>query len=405
MNYNQLLPEVQAYIRSFFASRNDARYVYHNLNHTESVVQAAARIANHFQLDERDFFTVIVAAWFHDTGYFLDAANHEAESARLATSFLEGKEMDPEITAAVRGCILATRLPQTPHTLPECIVCDADLFHLGTEDFSRNNKFMHKEAEAVKGTAISNDQWRAGTIRLLESHHYHTDYCRLVLDDTKDRNLQKLRDKSNKQRMKTDITSAPPPAKEKNENGPDKKSKNGKKRPEKGIETMFRITSSNNQRLSNMADNKAHIMITVNSIILSAIISLLLRKLDSNAYLAIPTYIILAVCVITIIFSILATRPSLPKGKFTEDDIAQKRVNLLFFGNFYKMSLADYTSGMLQIMEDRDFLYGSLIKDVYAQGIVLGRKYRLLRISYNVFMFGLIISVMAFIVATLSAGK
>ena len=152
-----------------------------------------------------------------------------------------------------------------------------------------------------------------------------------------------------------------------------------------------------------MADNKAHIMITVNSIILSAIISLLLGKINNKQdYLAIPTYMILAVSVSTIIFSILATRPSLPKGTYTEQDLTDKKVNLLFFGNFYKMSLDAYTDGMRQVMADRDFLYGSLIKDVYSQGIVLGRKYRLLRISYNIFMFGLIIAVLAFVTASIA---
>jgi hypothetical protein len=162
---------------------------------------------------------------------------------------------------------------------------------------------------------------------------------------------------------------------------------------------MFRITSTNHQRLSDMADNKAHIMISTTSIILSVILSILLRKLEDNPHLIIPTMILLIVCVVTMVFSILATRPSIPEGIFTTDDIKGKKVNLLFFGNFYRMNLDDYQRGMLKMMEDRDFLYGSLIKDVYAQGVVLGRKYRLLRIAYNVFMFGIVAAVLAFIVA------
>ena len=403
MNYDSLLSEIKAYVRSFFATHYDARYAYHELRHTESVVHSAMEIANHFQLNEQDFFIVVSAAWFHDAGYFVDAARHEAESALLAASFLKSRNITEQIINAVSGCILATKLPQSPKGLLEQIVCDADLYHLGTDDFPATNKLMRKEVEAVKGISISGKQWREDTIRLLEHHHYHTDYCRLLLNDTKSKNMKKLKDKSDKQKMEA-IVMPEPPLKESEGNIPDKKVKETQKRPDKGIETMFRITSSNNQRLSNMADNKAHIMITVNSIILSAIISLLLRKLDSNAFLAIPTYIILTVCVLTIIFSILATRPGLPAGKFTEEDIADKKVNLLFFGNFYKMSLDAYTKGMLQVMEDRDFLYGSLIKDVYSQGIVLGRKYKLLRISYNIFMFGLIISVIAFIIATMTVG-
>ena len=146
-------------------------------------------------------------------------------------------------------------------------------------------------------------------------------------------------------------------------------------------------------------------MITVNSIILSAIISILLRKLDENSYLMIPSFMLLASSVITMIFSIVATRPSIPNGYFSKKDLEEKKVNLLFFGNFYRMSLPEYKEGMEMMMADEDFLYGSLIMDGYAQGKVLGRKYRLLRISYNVFMFGLILSVLAFIIAVTFYGK
>ena len=105
------------------------------------------------------------------------------------------------------------------------------------------------------------------------------------------------------------------------------------------------------------------------------------------------------------VISILATRPSIPTGVFTDQDVREKRVNLLFFGNFYKMSLQKYTDGMNSVMNDKEFLYGTLITDVYSQGVVLGRKYKLIRIAYNIFMFGLIISVLAFITAYSVYGK
>ena len=169
--------------------------------------------------------------------------------------------------------------------------------------------------------------------------------------------------------------------------------------PERGVETMFRISSTNHQRLSDMADNKASIIITVNSIILSAVISLLLRRLPQEPYLTIPTFMLVSISLGAMVFAILATRPNLPKRVFTMEDIENKDINLLFFGNFYKMSLEDYNTGMHKMMEDREFLYGSLIRDNYGQGVVLGKKYRLLRLSYNIFMFGLIVSVIAFLAA------
>ncbi|MFC4197058.1 Pycsar system effector family protein [Pedobacter jamesrossensis] len=167
---------------------------------------------------------------------------------------------------------------------------------------------------------------------------------------------------------------------------------------EKGVETMFKITATNNQRLTSLADNKAHILITVNSIILSAIISILLRKLEDSSYLIYPTFILLSISLISMIFAILATRPNIPDGRFSHVRSKEQSDNLLFFGNFYRMSLQEYSQGMLKIMYDKKLIYQSLIKDIYGQGIVLGKKYLLLRIAYNVFMFGLIVSVLAFLV-------
>lgn len=422
MNFSELLQRVARHQLDFFQSQADSHLVYHNLPHTQGVVKAASQIADHYQLNERDYFIVASAAWFHDAGYYIDYSDHESRGADLAAAFLHGLGVEEPVIDEIRQCILATRMPQAPLNLLQQIVCDADLFHLGTSEFPDKNKLMRKEVQLKTGAAINKDEWRLGTIRLLENHHYFTSYCQLLLNDTKQENLNRLKGKAEEKKEKAARKQVQPPVAEP-VSGPsatavpaepvspladtpksaEKESRN--KRPDRGIETMFRITSNNNQRLSDMADNKAQIMITVNSIILSAVISILLRKLEEYSYLAWPTYLILTVSVLTIIFSILATRPSLPTGTFTQQDIDEKKVNLLFFGNFYKMNLPDYSAGMLQVMNDRDFLYGTLIKDVYAQGVVLGRKYKLLRISYNIFMFGLIASVLAFVAASILSGK
>jgi hypothetical protein len=168
-----------------------------------------------------------------------------------------------------------------------------------------------------------------------------------------------------------------------------------------GIETLLKVTASTDQRLSDMADNKAQILITVNSIIISAIISLLLRKLKDNSFLVLPSYLLLTVSLATMILAILSTRPSIPRGRFSAKDIEDKKVNLLFFGNFYRMKLDDFAAGMKNVLHDKEYLYDSLIKDIHTQGVVLGRKYRLLRAAYNVFMFGLIIAIITFIVSSM----
>jgi hypothetical protein len=148
--------------------------------------------------------------------------------------------------------------------------------------------------------------------------------------------------------------------------------------------------------LSQMADNKANILISVNAIVLSVVISALFPKLESNTHLTIPVIVLVVVCVTVIVFAILATRPNISGGTFTKEDIASKQTNLLFFGNFYKMGLHDYDWGMMEMLTDKNYLYSSIIKDSYFLGVVLAKKYRLLRVAYNIFMYGLILAMIAF---------
>jgi predicted metal-dependent HD superfamily phosphohydrolase len=415
MNYVQMLEQVKDAAQLFFQTHEKPPLVYHNLAHTEQVVAQAAQIARHYQLNDYDFFIVASAAWFHDTGYYItDGENHEEAGAELLTDFLKSRNVDEVTINAIRGCIMATKMPQLPNNLLEQIICDADLFHLGTDSFSDTNKMMRKEVSSRKGVKVSKAEWRAGTIAFLSAHHFKTDYGRNLLEPVKQQNLAALKAKALEEKLEevesnnqgaptvapADTSIVAVDAPESN-----KKKKKNDDRPDRGIETMFRISSGNHQRLSDMADNKAHIMITTTSIILSVLLSVLLRKLEDNPHLVIPTMMLLLVCVTTMVFCILATRPNLPYGTFTQEDIDEKKVNLLFFGNFYRMNFQEYNAGMLKMMNDRDFLYGSLIRDLYSQGKVLGRKYRLLRVGYNVFMFGIIASVLAFILAVTVIGE
>jgi predicted metal-dependent HD superfamily phosphohydrolase len=409
MNYKNLQEEVKKYVLDYFHTHQDEKLVYHNLEHTQDVVKATMQIANHYQLNDRDFFIVTTGAWFHDTGYFEDLQNHEEKGADLAVEFLKIKNVPADVRDAVMQVILSTKMPQRPTNQLENILCDGDLFHLGTDDFTKKRKLMHQEIELIHHQDFGKNEWRRKDIDFLESQHYHTDYCALLLNDQKAKNIEKLREKlkdKDVHKVEEEVealevvnTGEIPEKQEK------LLKKKNKERPDKGIETMFRITSSNNQRLSDMADNKAQLLITVNSIILSLIVSLVLRRLEDNAFLIVPTFILLMVALSCIIFSILATRPSIPDGLFTDNDLERKKVNLLFFGNFYKMALSDYSKGMVRVMNDKEFLYGTLITDVYSQGVVLGRKYKLIRIAYNIFMFGLIAAVLAYVVAYIAYGK
>ncbi|MFM8448989.1 MAG: Pycsar system effector family protein, partial [Haliscomenobacter sp.] len=167
----------------------------------------------------------------------------------------------------------------------------------------------------------------------------------------------------------------------------------------RGVETMFRTTYRSHTTLSALADNKANIMLSINGIIISIVISSLVPKLSQEHRLIIPTFILLAVCLSSLVFAILASSPKVTKGVYTKEDIKNRTSNLLFFGNFYKMPIEEYHWGVMEMIQDKDFLYSSMTRDLYYLGLVLAYKYRLLRICYMVFMVGLIVSVLSFGVA------
>lgn len=171
--------------------------------------------------------------------------------------------------------------------------------------------------------------------------------------------------------------------------------------PTRGIESMFRLTARHQISLTSLSDNKANIMISVNSIILSIVVTIIIRNISENPNLILPTFAMLLTNLLTIIFAVLATRPHISSGTFTEDDIKAKKVNLLFFGNFYNMEFEDYDRAIKEMIKDSEYLYGNLIQDQYSLGLVLAKKYKLLRTCYSIFMFGIIVSVIAFAVAIL----
>ena len=103
--------------------------------------------------------------------------------------------------------------------------------------------------------------------------------------------------------------------------------------------------------------------------------------------------------VISIILSIIVTRPNITAGRFIKEDVINKEVNLLFFGNFHQMEINEFKDGLREMINDKEYLFASMTKDLYFLGKVLNRKYKILRWNYNIFMIGIIISIIAIIIS------
>ena len=420
-NQLPLIQDARSLVTELLTNKLSKSIRFHTLRHTQEVVAASEKLAAHQPLTEDDHLALIIAAWFHDTGYITGSAkDHETTSVQLATEFLTAHAAGEDLKKKVIGCINATRMPQNPTNAIEQIICDADLFHLGTDDFKEKGRLLREELEEFGEKEVSKKDWRKINIRFLEGHKYFTSYAQEKLQPEKEIHLagllqkenkidetksdkkekEKHKDKSNDE-MKPDkkIKEKPDNAIMKAEAAEAKAKKAKENQTERGINTVFRIMAQNQNNLTGMADSKANIIISVNSIILSIVISQLVTKLEANPNLLYPVILLVGVCISAIIFAILATRPNVSHGKFTEEDVKNKSTNLLFFGNFFRMSLKDYDWAMQEMLADKDYLYSSIVKDNYFLGVVLARKYRFLRIAYSIFMYGLILVIIAFVLS------
>ncbi len=393
----EILSNASQYVNDLLREKLPSWAVYHNFNHTAEIVEAVKEIGESSKLSKTEMEIALLAAWFHDTGYIEGADGHEARSADIASAFLREHGYPADRIERVAGCIKATMVPQNPKNLLEEVLCDADMVHLGKKKFFEKSDLMRLEFERRMDKSFSDLEWLNNSIEFLARHQYHTKYAREAFSKRSEKNMIRLQERiRDASEMDGERLAKVEAKQEKNALKEEQK-----KRPERGIETMFRVVPKNHLDLSGLADHKANILISTTAVIKAIVFSSLISKLDTNPHLIIPTFILLTVSLSTMIFAILATRPIVTTGRFTREDIEQKRANLLFFGNFHRMPLEDFQWGMNEMMKDREYLYDSMVKDLYFLGKVLGVKYRYLRIAYTIFMYGLIVSVVAFGIAFL----
>lgn len=383
----EIVKETDDFVLNLFKEKLPNTFLYHNYTHTKRVYKSINEIIEGSQIDVKDAKVLRLAALLHDTGYIKTRDGHEEESVKIATKYLEEKEIDKETIEAVNKCIMATKFKDTPKSNLEEIIRDADSSHFGKDYFKEASEFLRQEYKQQNIHDYTPIQWRDENIKVLvEKHQFYSEYALKNWQKQKEDNLASLiKDKKkDKKRRRKETMKAQLKAKYKDAS------------PERGIQTFYRTALRNHIKLSDIADTKANILLSVNAIIISLVLSNLLSKLDSNPFLVIPSAIFVVSSTITMILAVIATRPNVTRGEFTKEDVEQKRVNLTFFGNFHRMELSQYQWAIEELLKDRDYVYSSLTKDLYFLGKVLDRKYRILRWTYTIFVLGIIISILAF---------
>jgi len=391
-----LVQHAQAHVEPLLTAGLDPRLTYHTLAHTTYVVKQAHALADAAALPPAQAEELLLAAWFHDTGYLDIYDGHEYQSLARAEAWLREQRVAPARIEVIKNLIRATHRDEPANTELEKMLVDADMSNLAADDFRARAELIRTEWELRLDKSYTNEEWAELQLAFMTGHKYLSEAGKARFKKDFKKNTEEQRDLLKKAQKK---------AKKK-----EKKATDTLAEPKRGIETMFRTMYSNHMKLSDMADKKAGMMIQLNAVILSIIITYLGAKssilaptgnasFTRNPILAVPMGVLLVTALGSVTSAILSAQPDVTSFKWLKKNpeiATNRRVNLLFFGQFTKLSLQHFQEGMRELMRQKDTLYNNMVTDVYYLGEVLDRKYKLLRVSYSIFMVGLILTALSF---------
>jgi hypothetical protein len=176
----------------------------------------------------------------------------------------------------------------------------------------------------------------------------------------------------------------------------EKKNKDKKAEQLRGVETMYRVTYQNHIALSQLADNKANMLISINGVIISVMIAIVTR-LGQVSWSLLPLVVLIGGSLVSLGFAVIAARPRLGRGRVTLEDVRNGTGNVLFFGQFTTMSLEDFQEALKTLTKDRKLLYDHLGRQLYHMGESLNGKYRVLQVAYTVFFASMAVATVVFI--------
>ncbi|MCB9266971.1 MAG: HD domain-containing protein [Lewinellaceae bacterium] len=380
----------ERYVTELLKDKLTEDHRYHSLKHTLKVRDAALELGRMMQLEEDDLEVLGLAALFHDTGFSETYEGHEAVSGQIARAFLESHDYPEEKIRQVRLLIDATYPAKYPSSTLESLIKDADLSNLGSERYFETLKNLRYEWAIFLNQAYDDREWYKMNYKFVKDHEYFTPAAKALYGPQWNVNRKKLKE------LRNDHSSSGEKTDHKKVEKKSSKLPGGNISASKSAQMMFKTALRNHLDLSNLADNKANIMLSVNALIITIVMPLAASYVRSNLYLLIPMGTLLATCLISMIFATLATRPIKMMGYTSRELIDSGKSNLFFFGNFYKMTFSEYQEGMEQVVADDKNLESSIMRDLYYLGHSLGRKYNQLRICYTIFMYGVIATVIIF---------
>lgn len=384
-NGREIIIKVREYIEELLKENLKPEFLYHNINHTLEVYNNCSDIADGLELTGKEKEILLLAALFHDTGFVNKYDGHEEEGAKIAEDLLGNEKYPQENISEIKKLILSTKKEVKPSDKLEEIMHDADIAHIGKKGFFRKGDFLRLELEKIKNKSYSDMDWAKMQLDFLSSNKFYTVYAAEKFETRHAKNINRQRKIiANIKKEEVNVSTG--------------------KYIGRGIDTLYRTTFRNHINLSEIADGKANMMISINTIILSVIITLAASGLTlsqqffiENFRFTFPVFTLMIGSLASVIFAILSAKPNVTKGKINIEDLEKSKKSILFFGNFVMLEMEKFIEGIKKLKHDQSILYDSMSVDLYYLGKVLSKKYRLLSYSYIIFMSGLVVSVLSFI--------
>jgi predicted metal-dependent HD superfamily phosphohydrolase len=388
MKSNPMVKDVSEYVFNLFKEKLSPDYVYHNYTHTLETVKACKKLSSTYNLTSRDYEILMLAAWFHDTGYVETYRDHEEASIGIMKAYLTGNYSDDDI-AEIESLILATKHGAKADGSLQEIIQDADYINLGRKNFEHRADLLRIEWERILQKKYTEMEWAQVQLQFLIETSFKTEEAISRYNAQRELNIRKQHDKIGKLAKK--------------ESQADEKVSSKPKKEGRGIETLYRSVYDYHINLTSIADNKANIMISINTIIISLVITLFGTGFTfatgdevGSIRFVFPMAFLLLTSLTAVVFAILSARPNVTSKERYE--LSKKESSILFFGNFAQLQIKEFVDQIRLLKEQKQELYDNMSVDIYHLGSVLVKKYRYLTWSYNIFMGGMITCAIGFIV-------
>lgn len=384
------LAAARVFVTRLHAERQDARLVFHYARLGDLIGDEAKDILEANEANEAALETAQLAALFFGLGFLFDYRHPETHSAGTARQFLREQGLPHQRIEEVVAAIQTIAGAQAPVSLVEQALTDAYHIVAFLREPGERSPLLRLERELILGQTLSKAEWARHYLQLLLGITLYTPQARQQYTPALSKAML-----SQRKIIEKSESSAP---EHKTPVRPFQYLDDDQ--PLRGVQTFFRTNYRIHINLSAIADNKANIMISVNSILISVLITALSYRnmAQTHPTVLLPVVIFLVTGLASLIFAVLSARPKVTMLNKGLTDKMHIRRNIAFFGNFVSLKLDEFEEMLDDVFRDGELLYGNMARDLYYLGKVLDKKYRYLTISYNIFMLGFIATVITFLV-------